>query len=280
MRTKTPKLGNVLIVDDEAAIRHTLSRILQNAGSRVGSVANGPEALQEIARRNYDLVYLDIRLPGASGLQVLKEIQQIQADLPVVLFTGHATLQSALEAMRLGATDYLLKPISPETLLSRTRVILSEQRVKQRKKEIEQKITRLQVEIGNLKNELNLLNVKEQVSSHSEPETPLPTSPHERFLKQGDLIIDLQARGVTFGDKVLDLPPTAFQYLVVLLRHSPDVVSYQTLVAEAQGYQVGRREALELNKWHIHALRNALEANPQQPQHILNVRGIGYRLEI
>ena len=69
-----------------------------------------------------------------------------------------------------------------------------------------------------------------------------------------------------------------FDYLVVLARHAPDVVAYQTLVVEAQGYQTDLREAQELAKWHIHILREALEPESGTPRHILNVRGSGYRL--
>ena len=64
----------------------------------------------------------------------------------------------------------------------------------------------------------------------------------------------------------------------MLARHTPDVVDYQTLVTEAQGYQIDRRQAQELAKWHIHELREALEPNPDEPRHVLNVRGTGYRL--
>ena len=102
----------------------------------------------------------------------------------------------------------------------------------------------------------------------------------ERFLKRGPLILDLQSRRATMGERVLALPPAAFDYLVVLLRHAPDVVQYQTLVAEAQGYQTDRREAQELSKWHIHELREALEPTPSEPRHVLNVRGVGYRLVV
>jgi DNA-binding response OmpR family regulator len=67
---------------------------------------------------------------------------------------------------------------------------------------------------------------------------------------------------------------------VVLARHAPDVVEYQTLVNEAQGYESDWRQAQELAKWHIHELRDALEPDSRQPQHVLNVRGTGYRLVV
>jgi len=79
-------------------------------------------------------------------------------------------------------------------------------------------------------------------------------------------------------EQAINLPPTSFDYLVVLARHAPEVVDYQTLVAEAQGYQADPREAQELTKWHIHHIRQAVETDPRNPTYILNVRGTGYRL--
>ena len=170
--------------------------------------------------------------------------------------------------MRLGATDYLLKPVDPEVLVARTRVVLSEQALERRKEQILAQIKALQSELQ----ELEKPALSDVRATH-----PVP-SPQERFLKQGFLILDLQTRRATFRDKVLDLPPTSFDYLVVLARKSPQVVEYRALVTEAQQYQVSLDEARELAKWHVHVLRTALEADPQTPCQLINVRGKGYRL--
>jgi DNA-binding response OmpR family regulator len=259
--------GSVLIIDDEPGLRQTFTRILKQTGCEVTTAADGIEALQRLASAKYDLAYLDIHLPEMDGLQVLKEIQKLYPQMPVVLFTAHASLESAVEAIRLGATDYLIKPVDPETLIARTRVILAEQAVQRRRREIQDQIETLQAELKTL-----------EQPQPSEP--PLAPPRGDRFLKRGQLIVDLQARRATFGEKVLTLPPAAFDYLVVLTRHAPDVVEYQTLVSEAQGYQTDRREAQELAKWHIHELRDSLEPDPRDPHYVLNVRGVGYRLVV
>ncbi len=260
--------GHILIIDDEASLRHTLTRILKQTGWEVTTAADGPEALERLAAGSYSLAFLDIHLPGMDGLQVLKEIHRLYPTLPVILFTAHASLESAVEAVRLGAIDYLIKPVDPDTLVARTRVVLEEQAVERRRREIQEQIEALQAELKRL--DLNL----------APPAVPAPPAGGDRFLKRGKLILDLQSRRATLGDRVLALPPAAFDYLVALLRHAPDVVLYQTLVAEAQGYQTDRREAQELAKWHIHELREALEPKPSEPQHVLNVRGVGYRLVV
>jgi DNA-binding response OmpR family regulator len=261
-------IGKILIIDDEESLRNTLTRILQKAGCETRSAESGFLALRLLDDEAFDLVYLDIHLPEMDGLQVLKEIRQRQPRLPVILLTGYGSLQSAVQAIRLGATDYLLKPFDPEVLVARSRVILQEQANERRKRDIRDQIATLQSELEALERETPI---------EAEPLRQLPEA-QDRFLKRGPLILDLQAQRATFGEKVLNLPPAAFDYLVILTRRSPDVVEYQTLVTEAQRYQVDAGEARELAKWHMHVLRQALETDPQNPRHIINVRGHGYRL--
>jgi DNA-binding response OmpR family regulator len=262
------KSGNVLIIDDEASLRITLARILSKAGCETKAAENSYEAFNLLGKEIFDLVFLDIHLPEVDGLQVLKEIRQRDQRLPVILLTGYLTLQSAVEALRLGATDYLLKPFDPEVLVARTRMILNEQAKERRKQDIRRQIAELQAELQTLDKETSI---------DKNSLAPIPR-PQDRFIKRGSLILDLQARRATFGENVLDFPPAAFDYLVVLATHSPEVVDYLTLVKEAQDYQVSATEARELSKWHVHMLRQNLEDNPQKPRHILNVRGVGYRL--
>jgi DNA-binding response OmpR family regulator len=260
--------GKVLIIDDEAGLRETLGRILQRAGCETRAASNGQEAIRSIDEERFDLAYLDFHLPGMDGIQILREIRQRQPKLPVVMLTGYGTLQSAVEALRLGAIDYLLKPFDPDVLVARTRVILEEQLVERRKDEIRGQIAALEAELHNLESD-----------THASPPTNMPQpEPQNRFFKRGRLVLDLQAKRATFGERVLNLPPATFDYLVVLAHRSPEVVNYQTLVTEAQNYQVDGVEARELAKWHLHVLRQALEADPQNPQYLINVRGAGYRL--
>ncbi len=260
-------LGHVLIIDDEASLRHTLTRILKSSGCEVSGAADGPTAIQLLTSTSYDLVYLDIHLPGMSGLEILQTIRRIHPDLPVILFTAHASLQSALEAIRLGASDYLVKPVDPEIFLARTRVILEERAIERRKRQIQEQIAALRAELQTL---------EFQRAPAPQPFLPAPEA-SDRFIKRGQLVLDLQAQRATFRDRVLVLPPTAFAYLAVLARHAPKAVDYQTLVVEAQGYQVERSEASELAKYHIHILRQGF-GGENETEIILNVRGTGYRL--
>ncbi len=257
----------VLVVDDEENLRQSLARILQQLNCEVTTAKDGTEALQRLEAAPYDLVYLDIRLPGMDGLQVLRQVHDRYPQLAVVLLTAHASISSAVEAVRLGATDYLIKPITPEALITRTRTILADQAVQRRRREIQEQIDALQAE-------LKALDQPSEVT----PTAFTPTD--DRFLRRSALSIDLHTRRAAYFDRVLSLPPTAFDYLVVLARHTPDVVPYQTLVLEAQGYQTDLRQAQELTKWHIHMLREALERESAGSCHLLTVRGTGYRLVV
>ena len=258
--------GNILVIDDEESLRHTLSRILVHEGFNITTAADGFEALRRFSNKSFDLVILDLRLPDMDGIQVLREIRKIQPQLPVILLTGHGTMSSALEAIHLEATDFLLKPVKPDDLVKRTKEILHRQTVVRRKREIQAQIDTLQEELHRLE-------------TGDDENRVVTTIPQEaRYISKGLLIIDLISRRATFANKQLTLPPTTFDYLVVLANHSPDILGYQQLVSEAQGFQIDLGEAKDLSKWHIHILRKELELSPGNPQYILNVRGKGYRL--
>jgi DNA-binding response OmpR family regulator len=213
------------------------------------------------------LVYTDLRMPGFAGLDVLSLIHERYPTLPVILFTAQPDVNSAVEALRRGASDYLLKPLKPEVIIEKTKTMLIGRKKEKRKREIMMQMDALQAELKSLEKGESVEIVATQANLSA-----------DRFLKCGVLTLDLHARRVSIGERTINLPPTSFDYLLVLARHSPDVVDYQTLVAEAQGYQADAREAQELTKWHIHELRQAIETDARAPSYLINVRGMGYRL--
>jgi DNA-binding response OmpR family regulator len=259
--------GKILIIDDELTLRQTLARILQRAGFEVTTAENGEQGLAFLETTSFDLVYMDIRMPGLAGLDVLKLIHASYPAIPVILFTAQPDVNSAIEALRLGASDYLLKPLKPEAIIERTKTLLGVQQKERRKREIQDQIDALQAELKSL---------EDGKIDQSAPSIDIPAT--QRFFKRGSLELDLHTHHLSIGGKVIALPPTSFDYLLVLARHSPEVVDYQTLVAEAQGYQAEVREAQEVSKWHIHHIRQALEPDVRNPTYLFNMRGIGYRL--
>jgi DNA-binding response OmpR family regulator len=226
--------------------------------------------LDFLSQQNFDLVYLDIRLPDMNGMEVLKVIHTRFPELPVVLFTAQPDLRSAIEAVREGAADYLLKPLKPQALIERTHSLLALQEKERRKHDIQLQLDALQTELKGLEND-------EIVQSASNSKV---MGDSERFLIRGKLTLDLHTRRLIIGESIFNLPPTTFDYLLVLARRAPNVVDYKTLVAEAQGYQADSREAQELVKWHVHHIRQVIEPDVHQPIYLINMRGIGYRLVV
>ena len=104
---------NILVADDDLSIREGCERILRGEGYRVRTAKDGLQALQALKEEQFDLALLDLKMPGRNGLQVLREIKRQSPHTEVVMITGFATVETAVEAMRLGAYDYIPKPFPP-----------------------------------------------------------------------------------------------------------------------------------------------------------------------
>jgi two-component system nitrogen regulation response regulator GlnG len=107
----------ILVVDDEESVRWALRKAMEHAGYRVDLAADGPAGLAAASDPGVDLVLLDVRLPGQDGLELLREIRKRRPDLPVIMMTAYGTLQVAVEAMKLGAYDYIGKPFDTDEVL-------------------------------------------------------------------------------------------------------------------------------------------------------------------
>jgi two-component system, NtrC family, response regulator AtoC len=108
---------SILIIDDEPHLPHQLARYLRKHSYEVSTVADGEAGLRELQRNNIDLVLLDLRLPKMSGMEVLQRIREQEQELPVVMLTAYGDVQTAVNAMKLGASDYLQKGFDLDELL-------------------------------------------------------------------------------------------------------------------------------------------------------------------
>jgi DNA-binding response OmpR family regulator len=252
---------NLLIVDDEPDICFIMERALAQPNYHVESVGTGNDAIRLLAQKSFQVILLDLHMAPVNGLQVLTELRAYNQETEVIILTGHSDIESAIEALRLGAFDYLIKPVQPDIV---------RQRVANALKRYDQNMykARLREQIANLQSTLLAL----------ESDTPAVRSDasEQTILRKGDLTIDIDHRKAILGEVELDLTTTEFKLLLDLAKASPRLVSASQLAQSVLGYNCGPGEAAELVKYHIHHLRQKVEPDPQKPRYIKTVRFEGY----
>ncbi|MBW1745318.1 MAG: response regulator [Thermodesulfobacteriota bacterium] len=110
----------MLLVDDEDDFRTTLANRLKLRKIDITDVASGNEAIELVRQKSFDVAIIDVKMPGIDGIETLKQIKQLQPDIEIVMLTGHASIESGMEAMKLGAYDYVMKPCDIDELLIKT----------------------------------------------------------------------------------------------------------------------------------------------------------------
>ncbi len=121
---------HVLVVDDEESIRYTFQLFLSDEGYKVTSAADFDEAIARLREEDFDLIFADIILPGRSGIDLLKEAKEILPNALVIMITGAPSVDTAAESLRIGALDYIIKPIRQETLLRTVNIALKHKAVR------------------------------------------------------------------------------------------------------------------------------------------------------
>jgi len=255
--------AHILIVDDERALRRTLAIKFRHMGYQVIEAGSGREALEHIGRQNFDLVILDLKMPGMDGTEVLQTARPLAPDTVFIILTAYGTLDSAIAGIRHGAFDYLLKPSPIEDIVCVVEDGLVE---RQRRQQSQDPVTLLERALVSLK------------TAPQSPEAPTQDGSTKRFLQAPGITVDTLKQLVVVQGQPVDLTPTEFEILTYLLRHQDRVVSCRELVAHARGYDLDERDARTLLHSHAHRLRHKLERDPAQPRLICTVRGSGYTI--
>lgn len=269
--------ARLLVVDDEPRLRAGLRELFNLMGYQVEEAASGREALQLLEGASYDLMVLDIRMPGMDGIEVMRCTRQICPDLPIVVLTAHASLESAIAAVKSDAVDYLHKPIDIEDLAATISRALQERAEQLRRQRL----------LDVMGDALDVLRegsapppVSSTVSADHLPTFPeLAPAPAERFLRAGPLTLDRQKRLVVVaGDPALTVELTEREAaaLIVLMEQPNQVLSYSRLARVLTDYDLGKLEAQNMVRLCIHRLRRKIEANSRKPGLIRTVRGRGY----
>ena len=199
---------------------------LRLRGAQVTTAADGREAVELLNEHDFDLMLLDLKMPGMSGMQVLEVAQKVRPGTVVILLTAHATLDSAIARCGAERIDYLLKPCEPRALIAG----------------VERGLTKR----GEFLRRQSLVGLMEQTVSALKTDptaSPVPTPPppgSEDLLRAADLTIDLKKRLALMGDQTLTLSPTEFNVLAHFVRNPDRAITCSELVREGLGYECYR----------------------------------------
>ncbi len=144
-------MASILIIDDEKAIRKTLSEILGFEGYKIEEAADGEEGLKKFSEKTYDVVLCDIKMPKLDGIEFLEKAREINADIPIVMISGHGNIETAVEAVKKGAFDFISKPPDLNRLLITLRNAAEKQTLVTEAKVLKRKVSRVQEMIGESK---------------------------------------------------------------------------------------------------------------------------------
>ena len=141
-------MSNILIIDDEKAIRKTLSEILSYEGYKIEEAGDGEEGLKKFKEKAYDVVLCDIKMPKLDGIEFLEKAREANPDVPVIMISGHGTIETAVEAVKKGACDYISKPPDLNRLLITIRNAMDKNNLVTETKSLKRKVSKVEEMIG------------------------------------------------------------------------------------------------------------------------------------
>ncbi len=274
----------VLVVDDEGAIRYSVGKTLQRAGYNVREAASGEEALEFMRSQTFDVVLTDIRMPpGLDGIELIRRIKEVDTDSVVILMTAYPHLTTAVEALRLGAHDYLIKPSSSQDIRASVAKGIERARNLKRRRILLDAIRSNVAELARGSDDTAVRMLDDDDMGMPEMQrVGIGENNNEvtygSVMHLGPLTIYPGRYQISVQDRPIDLTPTEFDLLLYLAAHRGRVVSCHELVREVRGYTVDEGEAREVIRPHVSNLRRKLKAAGDDADMIVNVRGIGYRL--
>lgn len=235
--------SRILVVDDNSEIREVIHILLSGEGYEVEEVQDGKSALEKLAQESYDLIILDVMMPGWNGYQTCVEIRK-QSNAPVLFLSARSQVEDKTMGFSSGGDDYLPKPFSYNELVGRVKALMR----------------------------------RYQVYKGKEDETAECKETEEESIELYGLRIDKKARRVFRGDKEIEVTDIEFAILSLLTEHPGQIFSAQHLYESVwqENYYYGASNTVMV---HIRNLRNKLERDPHHPEMIKNIWGRGYCCE-
>ncbi len=149
IKTQHSIMASILIIDDEKAIRRTLAEILSYEGYKIEEATDGEDGLKKFSSTTFDVVLCDVKMPKMDGLEFLEKAKEINPDVPIVVISGHGNIETAVEAVKKGAFDYISKPPDLNRLLITLRNALDKQTLVTETKVLKRKVAKVQDMVGN-----------------------------------------------------------------------------------------------------------------------------------
>lgn len=265
----------ILIVDDEQNILLYLSEALEDEGYSIVTKGSGKDAVAALENETFDLLLVDLKLRDIDGLEVMREAKKHSPDMVVIMLTGHGSLDSAMEAIRCGAFDYLLKPSSVQDLKTSIKRGLDKRQDDLHQKRLAsqaRQFARAVIEGGELAN-----GIDDSTPAAVRITSKEPTTAADELIQVSDVIVDVKKHEVRRGGELLNLTPTEFNLLVTLMNNAGRVLSCKYLVKQVHNYELSEFDSRSMIRVHIKHLRHKIERDPNNPEYILNVRGLGYK---
>ncbi|HZG57680.1 response regulator transcription factor [Paenibacillus sp.] len=231
---------NILVIEDEPTLSRLLTYNLTQEGYAVDTADNGGDGLLAASGRKYDLIVLDIMLPGLNGFEVLTKLRQQGDRTPIIILTARNAENDVVQGLKLGADDYMTKPFGVAELLARVSAVLRR-------------------------------------SGSGDGGAPSEEAAQEKVIAVGGLTIYPEKYEVSIGGETIELRPKEFEVLLYLVQRPGMVVTRDDLMNVVWGFDyVGGQRTVDV---HVSSLRKKLEMNQQSVQ-IDSIRGVGYKLVI
>ncbi len=264
-----PSFVRILIVDDEENTRSAIKRALELLGYQTEDAANGSQAISWLSRARFDLVLLDLNMPEVNGVQVMDYIQTNQPGLAVIVLTAHATLDSAITAIKTGAVDYLLKPQSIQDIHKAIQHAIKTRSTENHRQEL----------ISIIENTLNQLkSSSEQPDKQKTSFLPDQTQKPKLILNAEEMTATV-TQGFPIETRTVKLTSDQFAILAHMNQYIDKLVSNVQLAEMALKYKnLSPNEADQIIRPHILRIRKKIELDPENPVLIRTIRGAGYLL--
>jgi two-component system alkaline phosphatase synthesis response regulator PhoP len=249
-------IARILIVDDERSTRAALQEAAVQLGYQAAVAASAEEALLALAADAYDVVILDMKMPGADGQTVLLAAPQIAPQTAFIVLTAYASAETAITALRSRAFDYLTKPSSLETIFNTVAAALTRQQEQER--------------------QLRAVELLEQALDGLRPRAPRPSLTANHLLQVGHLVLNQTRQSAIYQQQPLELTPVEYKLLLQFARRPNTVLTYHELAHHSHELALDEEEARQLLRTHLFRLSRKLGNGDGTP--LQSVRGRGYIL--